>query len=98
MRLLRDTRACRGEITPGESHSVHARRAGNRPTSLRQQADQIVILSESEESRINFSTDPAQRNGPEMFRFTQHYSADEMNSKAVGASVYNLSMKQACAF
>jgi len=33
-----------------------------------------------------------------MFRFTQHYSADEMNSKAVEASVYNLSMKQACAF
>jgi hypothetical protein len=33
-----------------------------------------------------------------MFRFTQHDSADEMNSKAVGASVCNLPMKQACAF
>ena len=51
-----------------------------------------------EESRINFSTDPAQRNEPEMFRFTQHDSADEMNSKAVAASVCNLPMKRACAF
>jgi hypothetical protein len=40
-------------------------------TSLCQQPDQIVILSESEESRINFSSDPVQRNGPDMFRFTQ---------------------------
>ena len=51
-----------------------------------------------EESRINFSTDPAQRNEPEMFRFTQHDSADEMNSKATRASVCNLPMKQACVF
>ena len=33
-----------------------------------------------------------------MFRFTQHDSADEMNSKATRASVCNLPMKQACAF
>src|SRR4051812_861662 len=108
-RLLREIRACRCETTHAEPHNVHARRADNKPTSLYYKSHQIFILSERTCNAADESREARLSISPSIFRgsrstewaiysvYSPRRHSDEMISKAVKASVYNLATRQRCA-
>src|SRR5213080_3020716 len=95
MHRLADIRACPCEIERAGSHSVHARRSGNRATSLYYPLTNGAVMLSGAKHLSLFASGIAPGFDLRFFA-SLRMDTSASTSKGVEASAYNLPTKQAC--